>query len=126
MKRATKFFIEIGFPIIVLLGGIALSVRSCYHKESEYADVVGSMEYFNFKDGSEEIKFTGHTSDKTYIALCKNFNGDNTIDQIKTYQKGEGNSLNLEQFLDRNKDFESNRYLFERADKLLLKLRNKN
>lgn len=83
------------------------------------------MEYTKFKDGSEEIKFTGYTSDKTYITFCRNFDRDDTIDQMKSYEKTE-NSLNLEQVLERKKDFEANRRLFERADQLLLKLRKKN
>lgn len=135
MKRKVKFLIEKVAPLIAILGGVALSIKSCYlpynssddkGSHSQYVEVTGSVEYFSFKDGSEEIKFTGNASDKAYITRCHNFDGDNTTDQIEIYQKGEGDSLTLEQMLDRKKDFESNRHLFERADELLLKLRNKN
>lgn len=135
MKRRKELLIAKTIPLIALLGGIAFSIKSCYltygsmpSAESplvQYIEGTGTMEYTKFKDGLEELKFTGSTSNKTYVTLCHNFDNDDTIDQVKSFEKLE-NSLNLEQVLERKKDFEANRHLFETADKLLLKFRKKN
>lgn len=134
MREKAKTFAIIAAPSLAVIGAGILVTRSCstytidapnYTSTSEPIGIVGSVEYTRFKDGSEEILVTEHSL-QTHTTLYQNLDGDNKIDRIRFDVRGAGGNSHLEKLLVRSVDFESNKDLFNQADRLLPKLRKKN
>ena len=87
-----------------------------------YFHIENKIEYTKLKDGSEEIL----TIDGRKISKYQNFDGDNTIDRIRTDKLVLRDIFKLESILTRASDSLTNKVDFDNADSLLQEERQRN
>ena len=87
-----------------------------------YFHIGNKIEYTKLKDGSEEIL----TRDGRKISRYQNFDGNNTIDRIRTDKLVLRDIFKLEHILTRASDSLTNKVAFDNADSLLQEERQKN
>jgi len=77
------------------------------------------VEYTKLKDGSEEVLIR----DRDKILRYQNFDGDNTVDRIRTDEYILRDIFVLENILIRSQDYSQNSLEFDAADSVLLDAR---
>jgi hypothetical protein len=126
-NKLIKYGAAVAFPLIIL-GGI----RACnnawnnksienpgYQTESKSLGLFGHTEFTRYYDGSYDVKTYPRLSHRYFDSqLDQDLNGDCLVDRIR--QSGSEVRMNsLKKILTREKDYSTNRELFDKADSQL-------